>query len=557
MEIPGDAMARTRWAKELIDACSVSRQSRMIQARQMRQLYYMGTLSGGPSKYNRCFSHVDKLSSFIFSPADVRFTLEYSGSDRPSEAEKAKAAGRYVSRKFRRAKCGQGFSATNEISLVEGAGIIKATWGPGGRVVPIPIRPTFFGVLREDREELSEQEAFCHTFYITKDGFRRMVANHRDRAELMRQVQTAATPQNTSDVLGDSYFHEIVAGGMAPISYTGAAGSSGPQFGAVAVVAPMVPMLSPEVANDLIRVDDLWVWNDEQEDWTTIRYVDPGLMVEGKYQLRNLGDCGKGKHPYTKVCTNRTPGNFWGRSELAVLYEPQMQLNKLTDNIAMIFNLRARPPRAFSGFQSITDEKAKALLSPGGTITEAAIGAKVDDLAPEMPPEALAYLGELKEIFNEVAGFTNLLSGEGEPGVRAGVHAGVLLRTSTPRLRDRALLAETQCSDFGNVVLSMLRQKDPTPVFPGEGDEFTLKQLPEDCEVTVDSHTSSPAFVEDNRQMAYSLAKAEAIDGETLIEMLHPPREELLISRLRARQRAQAEFAAKHPELAAERAKKK
>jgi hypothetical protein len=73
--------------------------------------------------------------------------------------------------------------------------------------------------------------------------------------------------------------------------------------------------------------------------------------------------------------------------------------------------------------------------------------------------------------------------------------------------------------------------------------QFTLKQLPDNFQVQVDSHSASPAFAEDNRQIAIALARAGAIDAEDLIHMLHPPGAELLLSRLRQRQKAQAQEA--------------
>jgi hypothetical protein len=59
----------------------------------------------------------------------------------------------------------------------------------------------------------------------------------------------------------------------------------------------------------------------------------------------------------------------------------------------------------------------------------------------------------------------------------------------------------------------------------------------------VDSHSASPAFAEDNRQLAIALARAGAVDAEDLIHMLHPPGAELLLARLRQRQKAQAQQA--------------
>jgi len=564
MILPNDEAALLRFARDLIDECMHSRERRRSISAMYRQLYYTGAVNGSVSKYNRCFSHVDKLSSFIFSPADLRYTVEFDGDSLDAWQDRCEATTNFLNRKFRSSNCGRALSAGNAISLVEGAAIAKLTWGAGGKIIGWPIRPSFFGVLREDITDLSLQEAFVHSYYVTESGFRRMVQGNRDAKELVSKVTTISAPVNSNDLTGDSYFHEIITQGMGPISFTpGSSNRTG--YGTVALSAPMAPYLSPEVVGKLIKVDDLWVWNDEVEDdlgrtgdWTTLRYVDPGILVEGKYRKRNLSDI-PGEHPFVKLCSNEVEGSFWGMSEMAVLAPAQDQLTRRTNDIDSLWNLRAKPPRSFTGFNSVTEERARALLSPGGQITEQAIGAKVDNLAPEMPPEALDYLAKLEEIFDDVGGFTNILSGQGEPGVRAGVHAGTLLRTSTPRLRDRALLLENQAGEFGTKALKMFQAKEAKVQVP-DGDatkSFLLAQLPGDAMATVDSHTSSPAFVEDERQMAFSLLKAGAIDGRTLLEMVHPPREDLLKERLKQSQEAQAKWAAEHPVQAAEQAKKK
>ena len=89
----------------------------------------------------------------------------------------------------------------------------------------------------------------------------------------------------------------------------------------------------------------------------------------------------------------------------------------------------------------------------------------------------------------------------------------------------------------------MMQAMDPSIYTTDKGQEFLLSQLPGDFQVQVDSHSASPAFAEDNRQVAIALARAGAVDAEDLIHMLHPPGAELLLSRLRQRQKAQAQAA--------------
>jgi len=557
MKIPRDAQELSRFAQEVVDQCLVSREKRRLEARIWRNVYYTGSNGSQPSKYNRCYSHVDKLSSFLFSPAEVKFSVEFDQDGTSNWSDIASSSSRYINRHFNRRHCGTAVSQANEVSLVEGCSILKLTWGPNG-YEPWVIGPSFFGVYREDVGDLNRQEAFVHSFYVTKAVFRRMLLTHPDREEIMLRTAGSSVARTDEEISGDTYVHEIVMGGVSPLNVPGTmSAASGPSYGAVGVTAPPTPVLAREVAADLIRIDDLWVWDDDREDWTTIRQVDPGIIIEGKYKRRNCSDLPKGHHPFVKLCSNEVPNYFWGRSELAVIYEPQMQLNSLMNTIGAIYNLRAKPPRAFSGFANITEEKARAMLSPGGVLTDpTGIQGKIDTMAPELPPETLAYLGKLEDIFNDVAGFTNMLNGDGEPGVRAGVHAGVLLRTSTPRLRDRALLVERQVAAFGDICLKMSQQKDAKIITGVEGKEFLLKQLPEDATVSVDSHTSSPAFSEDAKQLAFSLYKAGTMDGEDLLRAVQPPRVEGLIDRYRARQEAQAQWAKEHPVEAAEAAKK-
>ena len=67
--------------------------------------------------------------------------------------------------------------------------------------------------------------------------------------------------------------------------------------------------------------------------------------------------------------------------------------------------------------------------------------------------------------------------------------------------------------------------------------------------MTVDSHTSSPVYQEDSERKAFALAKAGAIDPADLIMLTHPPHEDILYARAKAREEAQAKLLKDHPEL--------
>jgi hypothetical protein len=134
------------------------------------------------------------------------------------------------------------------------------------------------------------------------------------------------------------------------------------------------------------------------------------------------------------------------------------------------------------------------------------------------------------------------MTGQGESGVRSGAHAETLVRTSSPGLIDPATKIERCLADSGYLCARMMQNNDPLIYKTESGTEFGLDQVPDKFQVEVDSHSASPAFAEDSRQIAVALAKAQAIDAEDLLVMLHPPNADLLIARLKQRQAQQAKM---------------
>lgn len=545
-------------SQELIERCTVSQGARKDEARKWRTLATTGTLDGKQSRVNLCENFVDKLASLLFSPSDVIFEVGFDTDESEEWDNAADIASRYVNRRFKSSRCNIAFSLALEIALVEQSSFIKLTWDRRG-YKPHIIRQQFIGVEREDLNDLDDQEVFTHTFYLTPDSFWRLIRHKPNARQIMSRVQGSFSARSAEevgiDVAAGSFLHDIVVGGNSPIGSITGSGSQG----SVGVFGPSLPMLAPAVADRLIAVTDIWLLNDEAHDgtgaWATIRYCDPGIVIEGEHMIRNLGDI-PDEHPFLKVSPNEQPGYFWGRSQLASVWFNQQWFSDRAGNVDDIFALRARPPRSFTGFSGLTPEKMRALLTRGGTFTDDAPTGKIESHAPEMPPEALQYLQWIHGSFDEAGGMNNALSGEGQAGVRSGSHASQNLRVSTPRLRDKATSLESQVSEFGDLCFDMSKAKDARVFKTQKGREFMLSQLPEDAMVEVDSHSSSPAFSGDNVQLAFALARSQAIDGEDLLAMTQPPHVDRLIQKYRKRQEQQQQFLAQHPELL-EKGKKK
>ena len=132
------------------------------------------------------------------------------------------------------------------------------------------------------------------------------------------------------------------------------------------------------------------------------------------------------------------------------------------------------------------------------------------------------------------------------------------MRTASPRLRDRALLVERQCADLADKAFQLMASKEAKAywVTDDENSEFMLSQLPEDHRITVDSHSSSPIYEEDHKDIVAFLIKAGAIDGRSAMELLTIPNRDMYIARfveMQAAKKAEQEKIMKevetHPEL--------
>src|SRR5262249_20826943 len=159
----------------------------------------------------------------------------------------------------------------------------------------------------------------------------------------------------------------------------------------------------------------------------------------------------------------------------------------------------ASAPQLMSGFTSVTEEQYYKIISEGGFINDPNPNAKAQPLMEPPPPGYLEELEFIWQMFEEQSGFTPVMSGQGEPGVRAGTHAQTLVRQSTPRLIDQAARVERQLAESGYKCFRLMQAMDDL-IYQAEGStDFFLHQLPDNFQVEVDSHSASPAFAEDNK----------------------------------------------------------
>jgi len=303
------------------------------------------------------------------------------------------------------------------------------------------------------------------------------------------------------------------------------------------------------VAAGLITIHELYIVDDATGDYTTIQMAEPDIILTPRMYRENMFLAHD--HPYVKVCANPMTNYLWGRSELADLFKLQNLLSDRMEDIKRIMSLQYDRIRAFIGFSSMNDERYEQLKNDGW-IAEAIPGAKGEDLTPPMPPGAFDELKEIIGFFDEAAGFDNVLSGKREPGVRAGTHFQGLVRTASPRLRDRAIRIERQLTEVAEKMLWLMAEKDARAHWteaedPEHKSDFYLSQLPPDTRVLVDGHSASPVYEQDHANMAAFALKAGAIGPEELLDLLQLPNKDMLKEKLRAREAAQQKFLASLP----------
>lgn len=605
MRIPNDKKIGG-FASELLGSCTASRKSRLQRGAAFRSLFLDGSGDGTPAIFPYTFAFIDNLASFLYSPVELRFMIDKYGSSSPLERAKMRAAGSEFHKHFRRSSMDSRIEEAVLWGLVKGKAFVQLEWtsqGLGGYL----IQPEMMGVLEENLNSLDEQEAFCHTTYITPDKFWNMIRNRPDRNDLFQRATKYAMQGSQPDSPGnDSNLRQIVVGGMQPLTFAGQA-STNARGNILWLQAPS-PELAPEVATSLIPLHQLWVkdddrrWgeNDENREYTTIQFIGEDVVITGELTHRNLfadqfDPANKetklkptdlnpltGHHPYREICPNPLDGYFWGRSELCNVALLQRAINDRILGIDQMLRRQEDPPKFFSGVQGMKQTAYSMLKKAGSYFSDSNPAAKVQDIYPQLPDHIFESLHEYKEMFNEMAGFTATMSGRGESGVRSQSHADALVRTGSPRFKDRALVVERQIDEIGSVVLDMLKAHCAYPIdaFVSKQDAgiegeippintleqppvpnmvavpFTFYDLGDECKITVDSHSSSPAFAQESKTLLFDLLKVGAIDAETLLIHSGVAGKDGMIEALQLKKFQQAQFAAQHPEEAAEEAKK-
>lgn len=558
MYIPNDQKGLIKKALEMIETCGVSAGNRGASYQQYAQYMETGRGQGGLSLDNRLYAHCDRLSSHLFCPTEARFNIDFENIYPQVILKQAEMSARIVTRAFSRRNFDLVFSEAVSQCLPMGSSFVKITGKTeridvGGktvshikdasaRVVP----PWLMGVENEGRNGLDEQEAVLETIYLSKYDVWRRIAHLPDAEKLYKRILGHSSKSGGPAL--PSSFVQVLSTSQLNIQPQG---SNPPSPGGIVQITgdASYSTVGPQITQEMIQMQELWVKDDARGDWLMIQIIPPDVLISPL--LKRTNEFCKGCLPYIQVQANTVPGYFWGRSEIIDLIPLQAALSETMDDFRRIIGVQYDKRVGFIGFEGDPQELYDDFRSNGWV--NGRQGSDIKDLTPNLPQGSIEYIKLLRGSMDEIAGFGNVLSGQGESGVRAGNHANLLMKTASPRLRDRSLLIERQYATFGDRYLSYMEAKDGQQYYwdteNQEKSAFLLSDLPDDRRVVVDSHSSTPIYENDHNQLAAFGLKAGLIDGARAIEMLNFPDKDEAKREWRERAAAQAKLIQEHPEL--------
>jgi hypothetical protein len=540
---------------EWIEQCRVSVGARSAYYRLLNAIAETGRYDGQKSLINTLNKQLDWIASTLFSPTSLKFDMDFEHPHNGEIYAQGKEAAKALTRQWDRTNTDMLFGRGVFEAGKYGAAILKQWPSYEQHETPVYNRklvmPWNFGVYREDENDLDKQEILCETTSLTLPEVWQRIYRFPDANKLYNKIKANATAGGKTDgAAPTNFFHQVLSTSQIQTGVTSATLPGG-----LVQIAndPNYAIMGPVVAPDMVQLHELWV--KDEDDYTTIQVIDPDIMITPHTfrvgddyvvsKKENLFIRSSRMHPYSLIQPNEVSNWFWGRSELVDMIEPQMLLASWCDDFRRLFSLQIDKVLALVGMPGISDEIYDQFRAAG--YIGMPQGASVSDLTPKIPPEMLPTIKWLLETINWLGNRPPVMQGMGEQGVRAQAHADTLVKTGSTTLQDRSLLIERQCAQAADKTMAMMEAKDNRFYYtkaekPTDIDEtkFLLAQLPEDWRVVVDSHSSSPIFLDKNEQLVFAAFKAGVVDGEYVIDNTPLPNKEAAKIAYRNRQAQEA-----------------
>ena len=530
MKLPEKQSERFTFFLDTLDKCTRSREARKKQYNQWKAYFMTGaspTASG--SVMNKIYSHIEQICALVYSSETTRFSIDLTPSASDLEKAKVPALMKSINEEWHNSNADLTFTMALQWAFVYGSMFVKLRIS-GTEIETSVVHPADVGVLREDIHGLWRQEAFCHSYYVTKSQFIYEMEQipHPRLDKILKEIIVKPKPVESANVAG---IDRIVTSASDP-QVVGNVNTD---------LSGTANKYKPELSEDVMEMFELYIFDDELKDFRIVTIADPGVIIFD----RPLKDLFIEKEiPLIQICPNPSFEYFWGYSETDKLIPLQDMRNTRMDQVNRLMNLQANPPKWGTGFLNSMDEIKTALDTPGGSIFSDQPGAKLEAMSPDIPDDLFKEIREIDQMFEETSGIVNILQGKGEQGVRSQGHAANLARLGSSRAKRRALIVEDSLEKIATLYLQLKQAYDPNRYKDENGVPFIAEQFTSDFFVKVDGHSNSPIFMEDQHQMAFDLKKIDVIDGESLLDLLDVPMKDLLKERYKVMQ-AQKAAAAK------------
>jgi hypothetical protein len=541
VKVPTNPAARLEFYTDLVRKCTASQQSRRAFYTLARSYYLFGMSEYGTTdatRYNKTGPHLDQLSSFMFAPDTTRFNIELG----PSVADEPYGA--WVNPMVDSLKQvwegGVNLGVDNTFKLavdwgnVYGAMLIKLCpkvhktmdGKSSFELRHYLVEPGNFGVLREDRPGIYRQEAFCETYVITKSQLlgELRAAAHKGLKEIETLLQAGAIG---SDGIGagatiDNLIVTSIQGG----SVSGVANM---------LSTPLSTVYRPAVAEDLVRMTELYVFDDDLGDWRVITIADVDIPIWDQplskvFVAKTI--------PYIPVIPRPAYDYFFGYSTCEPLMPLQDMRTERIEDIRHLLKKQAHAPTAMTGVSGIPDEMRLALDTPSGILALGDQGATIKQEQPVIPADLWNDVAEIDAMFNEASGIPQIAEGKNPKGVRSEKQAAELAELGSARPKTKALEVEKPLNALATTIVRVLRSYDTRPLRADREEDaevFFAHQFPDDFVAKVDGHSSSPLFLNAFEAKIFTLLKLKVIDKEDALELLDIPRKKQLIKTLKTK----------------------
>lgn len=548
MYIPEKKNEKRAFLKWIVDICTASQDKRRSLYDRRRLYYLFGQNQYSTVRFNKMKSHIRLVSSFLFSPDGLQYTIAA-----PHNADE-KSIQKYVSLQDDLNDDVQDFGIADSLSeavlwsLVYDTMIPKIGWND---ITHQPflhlIEPCNFGVFREDISDFSAQQAVCHTIHIDWDE----AVQRMKRAGLSDQIKLLNRSENSQGT--------DLPGRLSSLIVTQSAGEnfSNPIIGSIDTDYVASPDYAAVVDNPRVKLHEIHVFDSNENDWRMFTMVEPDIIIsDSRDTLKILSDhlpkssrrpfasstnlFMKGELPFVPMTPFPVYNYFWGDCHVEDLIPLQVWLSERLVQIDEILAKQTDPSRLFTGLSGMADEKFAAMGQAGSWVSDENPMAKIQEFYPQMPEDLFVEFNEIQALFLEQSGLTEVLTGKSTGGARGGKQGKQLQVTGGGSIRRTALRLESPLCQVGNLMVKLKMKNDETRLSGPDGQEFVASQLEEDYTLRTSGHSQSPLFADETREIALTLFKAQAIDREQLIRSLNPAARDNMIHALRIREQAEA-----------------